>query len=201
MEFHKNLQELRKQKGLTQEELATALFVSRTAVSKWESGRGYPNIDSLRAIAQFFGITVDALLSGEQLLEIAEADAKQKQRHLQDLVFGLLDLSAAAFFFLPFFKQSESGIIKAVSLLAANALSPWLNIAYTIIVSAMLLWGIATLALQNCALPFWVRHRRNVSLALNAIGLLLFVISTQPYAAVFTFIFLTIKVFLLIKKQ
>ena len=201
MEFHKNLQELRKQKGLTQEELATALFVSRTAVSKWESGRGYPNIDSLRAIAQFFGITVDALLSGEQLLEIAEADAKQKQRHLQDLVFGLLDLSSAAFFFLPFFKQSESGIIKAVSLLAANALSPWLNIAYTIIVSAMLLWGIATLALQNCALPFWVRHRRNVSLALNAIGLLLFVISTQPYAAVFTFIFLTIKVFLLIKKQ
>lgn len=54
MEFNEKLQELRKKKGLTQEELAEALFVSRTAVSKWESGRGYPNIDSLKAVARFF---------------------------------------------------------------------------------------------------------------------------------------------------
>ena len=38
MEFHEKLQELRKQKNLTQEQLAQALFVSRTAISKWESG-------------------------------------------------------------------------------------------------------------------------------------------------------------------
>lgn len=53
MEFHEKLQELRKQRGMTQEELATALYVSRTAVSKWESGRGYPSIDSLKAISGF----------------------------------------------------------------------------------------------------------------------------------------------------
>ena len=47
MEFHEKLQELRKKKGLTQEELAKELYVSRTAISKWESGKGYPNIDSL----------------------------------------------------------------------------------------------------------------------------------------------------------
>ena len=50
MEFNEKLQELRKGKGLTQEELAQEIFVSRTAVSKWESGRGYPNIDSLKDI-------------------------------------------------------------------------------------------------------------------------------------------------------
>jgi transcriptional regulator with XRE-family HTH domain len=49
LELNEKLQELRKQKELTQEELAEILFVSRTAISKWESGRGYPNIDSLKA--------------------------------------------------------------------------------------------------------------------------------------------------------
>ena len=54
MEFHEKLQQLRKNKGLTQEELAEILYVSRTAVSKWESGRGYPNIDSLKDISSYF---------------------------------------------------------------------------------------------------------------------------------------------------
>ena len=71
MEFHERLQELRKQKGLTQEELAQALFVSRTAVSKWESGRGYPNIDSLKAISAFFSVTIDELLSSKEALTLA----------------------------------------------------------------------------------------------------------------------------------
>ena len=72
---------LRKQKGLTQEELASKLFVSRTAVSKWESGKGYPNIESLKAIAGVFNISVDELLSGNEILNIAEQDGKRKAEH------------------------------------------------------------------------------------------------------------------------
>ena len=72
MEFHERLQALRKQKGLTQEQLACALHVSRTAVSRWESGRGYPNIDSLQDMAAFFCVTVDQLLSGEAAQTAAE---------------------------------------------------------------------------------------------------------------------------------
>ena len=72
MEFNEKLQELRKQKGLTQEELAASLYVSRTAISKWESGRGYPNIESLKAIAKFFSVTVDELLSTDEVLTIAD---------------------------------------------------------------------------------------------------------------------------------
>ena len=68
MEFNEKLQELRKQKGLTQDELAKKLYVSRTAVSKWELGRGYPNIESLKAIAKFFSVTVDELLSSNEIL-------------------------------------------------------------------------------------------------------------------------------------
>ena len=53
MEFNEKLQELRKQKGLTQEELAEVLFVSRTAISKWEMGISYPDLFS--AIAHICG--------------------------------------------------------------------------------------------------------------------------------------------------
>ena len=59
MEFYEKLQELRKQRNITQEELAAQLFVSRTAVSKWESGRGYPSIESLKALARFYSVSVD----------------------------------------------------------------------------------------------------------------------------------------------
>lgn len=76
MEFHEKLQTLRKQRGLTQEELAESLYVSRTAISKWESGRGYPNIEPLNAIAAFFSVTIDALLSGDEVLTIAGQPAE-----------------------------------------------------------------------------------------------------------------------------
>ena len=48
------------------------MFVSRTAISKWESRRGYPSIDSLKEISRYFAVSIDDLLSGEQLITIAE---------------------------------------------------------------------------------------------------------------------------------
>jgi len=90
MELSKKLQELRKQKGITQDELAKLLFVSRTAISKWESGRGYPSITSLKAIADLFNISIDSLLSGEELILIAEKENKSKQKALCDIVYKTL---------------------------------------------------------------------------------------------------------------
>lgn len=74
MEFYEKLQELRKSCRLTQDELAELLYVSRTAISKWESGRGYPSIDSLKAISAYFSVSLDNLLSGEAILTIAEKE-------------------------------------------------------------------------------------------------------------------------------
>ena len=199
MEFNEKLHQLRKRKGLTQEELAEALFVSRTAISKWESGRGYPNIESLKAIAKFFGITIDELLSGDELLTIAEEDTKQKERHFRDLTFGLLDCSIAMFFFLPFFGQKINATIQEVSLLSLTGITTYLKYSYFIIVIGIIVSGILTLALQNCHKSFWVRNKSKVSLILNTVGALLFIISSQPYAATFLFMFLVIKVLMLIK--
>lgn len=201
MEFNEKLQELRKQKGLTQEDLAEALYVSRAAVSKWESGRGYPNIDSLKEISRFFSVTIDDLLSGSEILTIAEEDQKQKNSLLLDLVFGLLDLSVSMFLFLPLFGQRDHDTVYEVSLLALSNIAPYLMGAYIAIIAGMILWGILTLALQNYNGKFWVNSKRSISFLLGGSGTLLFIVSMQPYAAALLFIFLSIKILIFVKKQ
>ena len=199
MEFYKKLQELRKQKGLTQEELAEKLYVTRTAVSKWESGRGYPNIDSLKGIAKFFSISLDDLLSGDELLTIAEADNQQKEHQTRDLIYGLLDCSAVMLLFLPFFGQKTGALVQEVSLLDLSNVESYLKIGYFIVVFGMLLWGALTLVLRSYQLTLWSRIKRNISLLINTVGALLFVISLQPYPAVLLFVFLTIKIIMVTK--
>ena len=201
MEFNEKLQELRKNKGLTQEELAEALYVSRTAISKWESGRGYPSIDSLKEIAKYFSVTIDELLSSNEVLSIAEEDNKQREKHFRSLVFGLLDISVLMFFFLPFFGQKANGIVQEVSLLSLNGISSYLRIAYYAVVIAIIVYGILTLTFQNSQKLFWVQNREKISLILNAVAVFLFIISSQPYAGAFLFIFLVIKALMLIKWQ
>ena len=116
MEFHEKLLELRKSKGLTQEELAEALYVSRTAVSKWESGRGYPNIESLKGIANYFSITIDELLSGAKLLSIAEKEHKSNIRNMCDLLFGIVDTCFFMLIILPLYPNTIDGHIYSVNL-------------------------------------------------------------------------------------
>ena len=195
MEFNEKLQELRKQNKLTQEELAEALYVSRTAVSKWESGRGYPNIDSLKAIAKFFSVTVDELLSGDELLNIAEEDTKRKAQNFRDLIFGLIDLCSLLLLFLPLYGQRTAEGVQALSLFALDTTELYLKISYFTVIILLALWGTATLALQNYNGTVWNRYKNSISLMLTAAGLILFIISSQPYAAVLLLIFLIIKAF------
>ena len=199
MEFNEKLQELRKNKGLTQEELAEALYVSRTAISKWESGRGYPSIDSLKEIAKYFSVTIDELLSTDEVLTIAEKDNKQKEKYLKSLVFGLLDISVLMFFFLPFFGQKANGVIQEVSLLSLNGIENYLRTVYYVVVICIAVYGLLTLTFQNCQKIFWVQNRDKISLILNAVAVFLFIISSQVYAGAFLFIFLAIKASMLIK--
>ena len=201
MEFNEKLQELRKQKGLTQEELSEKLYVSRTAISKWESGRGYPSIESLKAIAKFFSLTLDELLSTSEILTIAEEENKQKENTYRDLIYGLLDLSSVLLLFLPFFAENNNGIIQSVSLIALNEIQPYLKISYLVIVIITAIMGLATLALQNIQINIWIKSKVSISLSLGAILVLVFIISSQVYAAIFAFVLLIIKTLMLIKKK
>jgi len=68
MTFADKLKELRKQKGISQEQLAEKIYVSRQAITKWESGSGIPDIENLIAISSLFNESIDSLLSEEKSL-------------------------------------------------------------------------------------------------------------------------------------
>ena len=67
MKFSEKLKRIRKENSLTQEELARLLYVTRTAISKWENDKGYPSIDSLRLISKTFNVSIDELMSEEDI--------------------------------------------------------------------------------------------------------------------------------------
>lgn len=199
MEFNKKLQELRKERGLTQEELASALYVSRTAISKWESGRGYPSIDSLRSIAAFFSVSLDSLLSSDDVITIAQSDQREKKISLCTLVFGLTDLSYLLLLFLPFFSTRTDGAAVSVNLLSGGTIQEYLKILYFAVIGTVILFGITELALQSVQNTHWTNLKSKISIFLGIISVALFTVSLQPYAAIFAFALLTIKASLLIK--
>ncbi len=80
MELSEKLVKLRKQSGMTQEELAAKIFVTRTAVSKWENGKGYPAIDSLKLLSSVYGVSLDELISDDDV--IAALNAKKRRSRI-----------------------------------------------------------------------------------------------------------------------
>lgn len=193
MEFNEKLQQLRKNRGLTQEELAEAIYVSRTAISKWESGRGYPNIESLKALSKFFAVSIDELLTGEKILDIAEEENKFRISRIKNLVFAILDIAVLLFLFLPLFGEKSYNGFAAVSLLNAASIEPYLLIIYISLVALSALCGLICLLIKK-DISF-------ISLILSAMLLFVFIVSSQPYAGALMYIFITIKVLMLTRKQ
>lgn len=81
MELHERIYQLRKEKNMTQQDLADKLGVSRQAVSRWEMGTAKPEIESLSALAKVFGITVDELLTGEKAPPEETYAVPEKPKH------------------------------------------------------------------------------------------------------------------------
>ena len=70
MEFSERIKELRSEKGISQAKLAADIHISRSAVAKWENGLGLPNDESLKLLADYFGITTDELIPNKSNEEI-----------------------------------------------------------------------------------------------------------------------------------
>ena len=201
MELGEKLVTLRKQKGFTQDQLAQVLYVSRTAISKWESGRGYPSIDSLKAIAKLFSVSIDELLSNEELITVAQTDAKEKEKKTHTVVFGLIDCMVGLLMFLPFFSQQVDDRYISVSITQLCDISTYMKVLYIVVIVASALFGVLQLALQNVENRFWQKSKNHISIVLSAIGLFCFILSNQPYAGVFLLFILIIKGFILLKSR
>ena len=93
MKFNENLKYLRKREGLTQEELAEKLNVSRQSVTKWESGQALPDIEKVKEIAYMFSVSVDSLVG-----DIESPTTNKIKKKIDDIgwyIFGCMILEIA----------------------------------------------------------------------------------------------------------
>ncbi len=200
MEFNEKLQQLRKNKGLTQEELAQEIYVSRTAVSKWESGRGYPNIDSLKGLAKFFSVTVDELISPDEIISAAEDEKQELIGRYTSLLCNILDIFTVLLLFIPIFGNGTQSP-PTVSLFAISGSSLWIRLVFAVVIGITVLNGVFGMIFSHFDKPMWNKYSLVAGIALSVIACLIFIIARQPYAGIFIFAILLIKGWLLIRKK
>lgn len=199
MEFNEKLQKLRKDRGLTQEELAEALFVSRTAISKWESGRGYPSIDSLKEISKFFSVTIDELLSTERLLSIAERENKSNIQKMCNLLLGIVDLFSFVLIVLPLYPNPVNGYIYAVNLFNYTEITSFNKLIYWIMFLSLIVVGAVKIVLTQCKIEKGQNIVTGCSMILSILTVLFLAMAKEAYAITLVFILLIIKGMLLFK--
>ena len=199
MEFNEKLQELRKGRGLTQEELAKELFVSRTAVSKWESGRGYPNIDSLKEISRFFQVTIDELICPDEIIKAAENEKREAIGKYTALICGMLDILTLLLLFIPVFGNGEKSA--SVPLFGLTETAVYIAAAYYAVIGLTVINGVCAVIISRFDKPVWNKHRLMTGAALSVIAVFLFIITRQPYAGIICFTRLIIKGYLIFRSR
>lgn len=201
MDFNEKLQQLRTKSGLTQEQLAEKVFVSRVAVAKWESGRGYPNLDSLKMIAKVFNVSIDDLLSSEELIDIAEVQTNNKGKILRTLVLGITDVMAALLFVIPMFANRFEDQIEIVTLQNLTQASVYIRISFSILIGLSLLYGILELVFQNYQTQIKQKVELILSGAFSSLGIMFAALSNQPNICIFFFVLFLAKILVVLRTR
>lgn len=93
------LKQLRSESGLTQEQVAEKLNVTRSAIARWETDKGFPDITNLIAISKLYDITVDELIKGSrEVQQKITADSKAKKWHLLVILYLVAIVVYIAYF-------------------------------------------------------------------------------------------------------
>ncbi len=96
VEFGEKVKQLREEKGMTQQTMAEKLYVTRQAVSRWECGARYPDLHTAKKIAQILQVSLDELLSGEELKENIEKEpvlSRQTDNMIQAILYAVAAIS------------------------------------------------------------------------------------------------------------
>lgn len=194
MELSKKIKQIRNDNKLTQEQFAEKMLVSRTAISKWENGTCYPSIDSLKYMSQTFNISLDRLLTGEEILEIAKTENQSNISKFNGLLFCLLDIVRIIFIFLPLYSYKTNDFVYSVSLFNSNDLGSTLKIIFMLIYIIFLVLGIIEVVLN-----FKENNRlvNKISILLDIISIFVLLFTKQPYVIALMFIIFIIKIIML----
>ena len=187
---------LRTERGLTQEQLAARLYVSRTAVSKWETGGGSPNLDSLQAVARLFDVSVDDLLSADDLIVLARDERRSTARSSGMLSFGLLDVLAVVFAFIPLYGVDDGSFVRMANLADYGA-SVDFGASFAVMAAAvvsLMFVGAVEIVLAAAGSRRAARIVALVGFAVQALAVVLFASTMQPYATTLMFALLLAKV-------
>ena len=98
MELSRQLKTRREEQGLSQDEVAKAIFVSRQTISNWETDKTYPDVQSLLLLSQLYYTSIDELVRGDagRIQQVVERDS----RKMRLLSYGMIGFSLLAFLFL-----------------------------------------------------------------------------------------------------
>lgn len=201
MDFGKKLQQLRTQSSLTQEQLAEQLYVSRTAISKWESGKGYPSIESLKCISRFFSVSIDELLSGEELITLAQTETHSHLKKLYGILSAILDLMCVGFIVLPLYGNSDGRYIHAVNLISYTDTSAIHLAVYWAAFLIFIFLGAAKLAFTHFEKERLGGIVTKSSLILNAVTVCFFAAAREPYATALSFLLFVAKMLIFGKQR
>lgn len=193
MELSEKIQALRKERGLTQEEFAKMIFVSRTAVSKWETGRGIPSMDSLQMIAKIFNLTLDSLISADEIILVAKNENKEIINRQVFLINGIFNIIAMITLFLPLYKFEINNQFYSVPL---YYLSGWLMVVYFLLTITTVAIGITQILINKIESKRLKSILTFVDSVISIITIFMLILGGQTYPAVTFFLFFIIKMIL-----
>lgn len=189
----------RKAKGYTQKQLSELLGISDKTISKWECGRGYPSIDSLKEISTFFSVTIDELLSGEKLFSIAEKENKSNMHNLCSILIGTIDLFHFLLIVLPLYPKSMKEYIASVNLFGYIETSAFNRMVYWVLFFLLMLIGAAEIIVTQLKIEKVYKLVIAFSMLLGIAAVLFLALTGETYATALAFLLLVLKAGLYMK--
>lgn len=180
MDLSEKLQKLRKENNLTQEDLAQKLFVSRTAISKWETGRGMPSMESLQLISKYFDISLDLLLSNEEIIDLAKNENKENIRKSFEFFAGIINILAIFALLLPLYKKKVGNIFYSIPLYQVGGFKEIIFFTKNENIRSLI---------------------KRIDILIHIIGIVILILSSQPYPTILFFSLFLMKCLILLKKN